>query len=205
MDMNIDSSLIKSERQRRGWSQEHLAAATGLGVRTIQRIESSSVASIESAKSLAAVLEVPLERLMLSPRTTRRWGVVPRPLAYAGAAAVALLSAGLFMTRAHATEVAMNVVLGDSADAGTRVKVSAQDGKTAEIRLDNELRVVVTPRILKNDQILLMIELHRREGDGYKLIASPTLLVDDGKDAAVALNEQNGKSIHLSITPTQQK
>ena len=39
MDMKVDSSYIKRERERRAWSQEHLAEVTGLGLRTIQRIE----------------------------------------------------------------------------------------------------------------------------------------------------------------------
>ena len=55
MDMKVDSSYIKRERERRAWSQEHLAEVTGLGLRTIQRIEKTGAASYESARSLAAV------------------------------------------------------------------------------------------------------------------------------------------------------
>ena len=41
--MQIDSARLKQLRQQRAWSQEHLAALTGLSVRTIQRLESGAV------------------------------------------------------------------------------------------------------------------------------------------------------------------
>ncbi|HEX7052745.1 MAG TPA: helix-turn-helix domain-containing protein [Burkholderiales bacterium] len=43
---------------KRGWSQQQLADASGLNVRTIQRIEAGHPASPESLKCLAAVFEV---------------------------------------------------------------------------------------------------------------------------------------------------
>jgi ribosome-binding protein aMBF1 (putative translation factor) len=48
MDMRLDSALIRQEREKRAWSQEHLAGVTGLALRTIQRIESTGSASYES-------------------------------------------------------------------------------------------------------------------------------------------------------------
>ena len=58
MDMRIDSRKIRAERETRAWSQEHLATVSGLGLRTIQRIEKTGAASFESARALAAVFEV---------------------------------------------------------------------------------------------------------------------------------------------------
>lgn len=58
MDMRINASLVKRERNKRAWSQEHLAQVAGLGMRTIQRIESSGMASNESIASIATVLEM---------------------------------------------------------------------------------------------------------------------------------------------------
>ena len=54
--MQIDTKLLKQERTRRAWSQEHLAQVAGLGLRTVQRIESSGKASNESIASIATVL-----------------------------------------------------------------------------------------------------------------------------------------------------
>jgi transcriptional regulator with XRE-family HTH domain len=58
MDMRVDPKRIRAERERRAWSQEHLATVSGLGLRTIQRIEKTGAASFESARALAAVFEV---------------------------------------------------------------------------------------------------------------------------------------------------
>lgn len=50
--------LVQKLRLKRGWSQQQLADASGLNVRTIQRIESGQPASTETLKCLAAVFEV---------------------------------------------------------------------------------------------------------------------------------------------------
>jgi transcriptional regulator with XRE-family HTH domain len=65
MDMQIDSQRIRTERAKRAWSQEHLAQVTSLGLRTVQRIETSGVASNESATAIASAFEVPLSELMI--------------------------------------------------------------------------------------------------------------------------------------------
>ena len=63
MDMRVDPKRIRAERERRAWSQEHLATVSGLGLRTIQRIEKTGAASFESVRALAAVLEVSVAEL----------------------------------------------------------------------------------------------------------------------------------------------
>src|SRR5436190_22380498 len=49
---------IQKLRLKRGWSQQQLADASGLSVRTIQRLERGQPPSTESLKCLAAVFEV---------------------------------------------------------------------------------------------------------------------------------------------------
>jgi transcriptional regulator with XRE-family HTH domain len=66
MEMKIDSKLIRAEREKRGWSQEHLANVAGLSLRTIQRIEKAGSASFESATALASVLSVEVAELRAS-------------------------------------------------------------------------------------------------------------------------------------------
>lgn len=58
MDMKAKSSLIRKYRTERLWSQEQLAEMSGLGLRTIQRLEARGSGSLESIKALAAVFEV---------------------------------------------------------------------------------------------------------------------------------------------------
>lgn len=56
--MQIQAELIRRLRTQRHWSQEQLAEASGLNLRTIQRLEAGGRASLESARALAAVFEV---------------------------------------------------------------------------------------------------------------------------------------------------
>jgi transcriptional regulator with XRE-family HTH domain len=59
---------IQKLRLQHGWSQQQLADASGLSIRTIQRIEAGQPASLESRKCLAAVFEV--DCATLSPENT---------------------------------------------------------------------------------------------------------------------------------------
>lgn len=61
--MKLDIDRIRQLRRERAMSQEELAGATGLSLRTIQRIETDGIASLESKKALACVFQVELEAL----------------------------------------------------------------------------------------------------------------------------------------------
>jgi transcriptional regulator with XRE-family HTH domain len=58
MDVMINSELLKSLRLKRSWSQEKLANASGLSLRTIQRAESTGTASLETRLVLSTVLGI---------------------------------------------------------------------------------------------------------------------------------------------------
>lgn len=70
--MKIDARRIRELRLGRQWSQEQLAAACGLNLRTVQRLEASGRASVESLRSLAAVFEVGPESLLASGEARSR-------------------------------------------------------------------------------------------------------------------------------------
>ena len=61
MKANVD--LILRLRKDRAWSQEELALAAGLNLRTIQRIETEATASLQSMKALASAFEVNIRAL----------------------------------------------------------------------------------------------------------------------------------------------
>jgi transcriptional regulator with XRE-family HTH domain len=69
--------IVKRLRQEKHWSQDQLSTLSGLSLRTIQRIESGSKASLESMKSLAAVFEVDISTLereiMVIDKDSSRW------------------------------------------------------------------------------------------------------------------------------------
>ena len=63
MDTRINAEKVRALRNSKAMSQAELAAASALSLRTIQRIESEGVASLESKRSLASVLEVSISHL----------------------------------------------------------------------------------------------------------------------------------------------
>jgi transcriptional regulator with XRE-family HTH domain len=61
--MNINAELIVRLRKERSWSQEEMAIASGVNLRTIQRVEKDAVASLQTKKALAAALDIDTREL----------------------------------------------------------------------------------------------------------------------------------------------
>jgi transcriptional regulator with XRE-family HTH domain len=61
--MKINADVVLKARKEKAWSQEELAIASGLNLRTIQRIESEASASLQSRKALASALDLDFEDL----------------------------------------------------------------------------------------------------------------------------------------------
>lgn len=66
-DMKISADNVRRLRVERGWSQEQLATASGLGLRTIQRVEAEGRAARETRVCLAATFGVELAELSATP------------------------------------------------------------------------------------------------------------------------------------------
>ena len=65
MFVHVDKNKIKSFRKAKHWSQEELSIASELSLRTIQRVESSGKASLETTKAIASSLNLLVEDLQL--------------------------------------------------------------------------------------------------------------------------------------------
>jgi transcriptional regulator with XRE-family HTH domain len=59
--MRVNAEVVAQLRKERSWSQDELATAAGLNLRTIQRIENVGTASLQSMKSIASALEADFE------------------------------------------------------------------------------------------------------------------------------------------------
>ena len=70
--MKIDAALIIKQRMLKGWTQEQLAAASGLSKRTIQRVENESTAAMETQKALAATFELDFASLTMEEVTVMK-------------------------------------------------------------------------------------------------------------------------------------
>ena len=62
--MKLNPSIVRRLREAGHWSQEQLAAAAGLGLRTVQRVEADGVASRETRVCLAAALDTDVSAML---------------------------------------------------------------------------------------------------------------------------------------------
>ena len=61
--MRINVNAVLQLRKNKAWSQDELAIASGLNLRTVQRIESEALASLQSKKALAAAFDIDIHDL----------------------------------------------------------------------------------------------------------------------------------------------
>ncbi|MFT6132528.1 MAG: transcriptional regulator with XRE-family HTH domain [Shewanella sp.] len=61
--MKINAELVLKLRKKNSWTQEELAIASGLNLKTIQRIETKASASLQSKKALASVFNIDIQNL----------------------------------------------------------------------------------------------------------------------------------------------
>jgi transcriptional regulator with XRE-family HTH domain len=222
MDMRVDSKRIRAERERRAWSQEHLATVSGLGLRTIQRIEKTGAASFESARALASVFEVDVASLRIAREDLPREQAVAatvHPAVYSGqspsrfrfrakpmlGAAAALTAAGaLFVaTKGFADTVMLDVgvSMNDSRLEESQVVTEANDN-VAFRAIDDMVRMVIVPTIETNG-IMLATEIYVLDGGSYVLASSPKVLTANGEEAEIRLTTKDGKLLRFMITPHQ--
>jgi transcriptional regulator with XRE-family HTH domain len=68
--MQINAERVIALRKKSSWSQDELATAAGLNLRTIQRVENSATASLQTLKAIAAALEADLDEFKHLPEKT---------------------------------------------------------------------------------------------------------------------------------------
>ena len=108
--MKINAELVRDMRVQRAWSQEELAMASGLNLRTIQRIENQATASLQSRKSLAAAFDIDTEVLeIMETPVMQQFEYKTRPIKF---------SFGLFKKGT----ANVDAVLNEEAQAGWRLK-----------------------------------------------------------------------------------
>lgn len=69
--MQINAALIKENRNAKSWTQQHLADACDVSLRTVQRVERLGVASPETVLSLCAVLEIQQKQLLVQSKASK--------------------------------------------------------------------------------------------------------------------------------------
>ncbi|MBA6373485.1 helix-turn-helix transcriptional regulator [Colwellia sp. BRX8-4] len=101
MEMKINSQKVISERKNKAWSQQHLADASVVSLRTIQRVENNGTGSLETIKALASCFELDVNELYENDtRTETRANKNPvkSKLVVACSLIIALFGSSMFLT-----------------------------------------------------------------------------------------------------------
>lgn len=208
MDMRLDPKMVKSERQNRAWSQEHLAHVAGLGLRTIQRIEKTGAASFESARALASVLSIPLHDLsagassmVATRKEAERSGLLTHT--FSGLIAICLVVAAttLVANTSWAEKILLDVGIVVGEEDARVGRLLTAEGKEAEMRIDELLRFVITPTIQDDGRVLLTAKIYEYRGDQFVLSAEPQLITANKKEAEIRISSEAGKAFRFLITP----
>ena len=201
MDMQINTAFVRAERERRAWSQEQLAGAAGVSLRTIQRVETSGMASGETVQALAAVFTCEAQSLKMPSPANSRFPFWLRTCAAGSALAVLLMSVVLVGSWANASEISLDVVIGSSEQPPKVFKLITEEGQQIEARVDRQLRVVLVPTAEQDDRIMITAEVYAFNGADYKLLSKPRVLTRDGTNARIQVRADDGKVIDISIRP----
>ena len=209
MDMKIDSSYIKAQRARRAWSQEHLAEVSGLGLRTIQRIEKTGAASYESARSLAAVFEMDVAALRVAEPVVvepRRVSLSMRQLLGVVGALVTggalLVTTSTFAADKVLMDLSVAVDSKTDEDQSLATKVVVDDGalvpEVNDLKL-GDLRFSIVPRVQTPDRVLLEVSIYEKRGDQEVVVSEPRLIALSGEGASVVIDDDS-RTVRLAIT-----
>jgi transcriptional regulator with XRE-family HTH domain len=210
MDMKVDPSYIRAQRERRAWSQEHLAEVAGLGLRTIQRIEKTGAASYESARSLAAVFGLDVAELRVvepsSAAAMLRTSVALRPVL--GVLGALVAGGALLVTTSSfaADKVLMDVTFALDSPEGTRALATeavVEDGMLVggvnDLRFE-DLRFTIVPHVREGGAILLEVGVYERRGDEEVVVSQPRLIALNGEEAGVVIGTPDSRTFRLAIT-----
>jgi transcriptional regulator with XRE-family HTH domain len=201
MEMNLDVNLIKAEREKRAWSQEHLAAVAGLSLRTVQRVESTGCASFESARAIAVVLERDVATLRASRPSTM--ALRNRKVRYAAAAAsLAAIMFGILSRTAVADQVMLDVGLAMNGDTLVgKSRMITDQGKSAEIRLEGQMRILFVPTINADGSVALAMQVYEWKNQRFELVLQPKVFLKDNQQGAVNVSSPSGASFRIVVTP----
>src|SRR5215467_10028502 len=72
MEERLVGEKIRTHRERKAWTQEHLARAARLSPRTVQRAE-EGVMSAETKTAIAGALDVPVEAFARTTKPPAGW------------------------------------------------------------------------------------------------------------------------------------
>ena len=205
--MQIDGHWIRQHREQRAWSQEHLAQVSGLGLRTIQRIESTGIGSAESALALASVFGTTVKDFASPPKPKRRLSDM-RKLAAVGVLVAGGFTAMLVARGVIAEQVELAIGFSEDGAKLEERSVVVEDGQDLALALNQSVRAVVIPEkveIAGQDKLVLSFRIYEETAEGASsLIGSPELLLEEDFNWVLDIdNAPSGKVYRIVVQAEQ--
>lgn len=194
--MQINIELVKSHRNKRAWSQTQLADVSGLSLRTIQRIEKTGSASLESVKSIASVFEIEVNDLRKTPASTVK-NINTKLSALFGVVFITLSS--FFVITATAQPVMVDLQLKSREDTIADVQVLNEENSESEMLVSDKLKVLLTSSIEGNDTVRISTKIYDLSSGKEVLIASPSMIAKHQEKTEIHFGD-----FELSLTPNLQ-
>jgi len=205
--VQIDKNWIRQQREQRAWSQEHLAQVSGLGLRTIQRIESSGSGSAESALALASVFDASVQEFASTPQPMQK-SYRFRRLAAVGLLLVGGVTGLLVARGAIAEQVELAIGFGEDGANLYEMSVVAEEGRDLPLSLNERVRAVVKPEkveIAGQEILAISLRIYEEAIDGESsLIGSPDLLFEKNANWVLEIDNAPSGKVYRIVVEAQQ-
>ena len=134
-------------------------------------------------------------------RERRASRMTTRLRAVAVAAALALGLGVLFVGNATAGDVMLDVGLSLNSEKLGQHQIVAPEGKSAEIKLEGQVRLLVNPIVTQDGSILLSMRLEEPAGKKWIEVGEPRVMVGNGNEAVVKVTSPKGNKFEIAIRP----
>jgi transcriptional regulator with XRE-family HTH domain len=193
MEMQVNIDVIKIQRSNRAWSQTQLAEVSGLSLRTIQRIEKTGVASLESVKSLASVFEIDIKDIKECLKKPA-YSLKSKLVTLFGA--VGIILSGLVMLPATAQSIMVDLELTENNEELASVQILNEENSESEMRISDVLKITFTSTKESDGTVLISTKLYDLSDGKEVLISSPSVKTKHKETAEIRFGNYS-----LSLTP----
>ena len=209
--MRINARTIVSEREKRAWSQQHLATVTGLALRTVQRVESKGRGSYETAQAIASCLEIPVADLRNDEPSARGLFARIGTRKKVGSAIAATLLAGTAVFSIQGV-LAENVLLdvgittfnGDDHVTHVMTQMLLEDGEESDLPMEGPFYLVIGPTVLEDGKVILAVKFSELQDDRYELLGEPRVITPSGEEVEIVIKAGEGEQRRYTIAITPQ-
>ena len=193
MEMQVNIDEIKTQRSNRAWSQTQLAEVSGLSLRTIQRIEKTGVASLESVKSLASVFEIDIKDIQKCLNKPA-YSLKSKFVTLFGA--VGLILSGLIMLPATAQSIMVDLALIENNIELASVQLLNEENSESEMKIPGAVKITLTSSKESDGTVLISTKIYDLSDGEEVLISSPSVKTKHKETAEVRFGNYS-----LTLTP----